>query len=165
MSPISKSLPPATQSDILGILQREQDRAMALLSSSPLLASLFVSYANQAAILESSTPPAESEEWKALENTISALQEENDKLKPENLRMSERLTAAAAALEAFGSQVTSLKDVNVAQGHDIDSLRTELLESKEKHNLLLENSNAERTVLQSMVSDLQVCLGLSLIIG
>ena len=138
---------------------------MALLSSSPLLASLFVSYANQAATLESSTPPAESEEWKALENTISALQEENDKLKLENLRMSERLAAAAAALEAFRSQVTSLKDVSVTQGRDIDSLRTELLESKEKHNLALENSNAERTALQSMVSDLQVCLGLSLIIG
>ena len=138
---------------------------MALLSSSPLLASLFVSYANQAAILESSAHPTESEEWKALENSISALQEENDKLKLENLPMSKRLTAAAAALEAFRSQVTSLKDVNVAQEHDIDSLRTELLESKEKHDLLLENLNAERAVLQSMVSDLQVCLGLSLIIG
>ena len=138
---------------------------MALLSSSPLLASLFVSYANQAAILESSTPPAESEEWKALENTISALQEENDKLKPENFRMSEELTVAAASLEAFRSQVSSLRDVNVARGRDIDSLRTELLESKEKHDRLLENSNAERTALQGLVSDLQVCLKQSLIIG
>ena len=138
---------------------------MALLSSSPLLASLFVSYANQAAIFESSTPPAESEEWKALENTMSALQEENDKLKPENLRMSEELTAAAASLEAFRSQVSSLRDVNVARGRDIISLRTELFESKEKHDRLVENSNAERAALRSMVSDLQVCLEQSLIIG
>lgn len=156
MSPIANSLPPATQSDILGILQREQDRAIALLSSSPLLASLFVSYANQAAAFESYTPPAESEEWKALENTVSRLQEEVDKLKPENLEITERLVAAGASLEAFRSQVTSLKEVNVVQRLDIGSLQAELFESKDKYNRLVEDSNAERDVLQSTVSDLKV---------
>ena len=165
MSPIAKSLPHATQSDILGILQREQDRAMALLSSSPLLASLFVSYANQVTALESSTPPTESEEWKALENTLSTLQEENDRLRPENLHIAERLTAAAASLEAFRFQVTSLKEVNVAQQHDIDSLRAELLESKEESNRLVRNSNAESDALRSIISDLQVCLEPCLING
>ena len=54
--PITKSLAPGTQSNISGILQREQDRAMALLSSIPFLASRFVSCVNQAAALKGSTP-------------------------------------------------------------------------------------------------------------
>ena len=165
MSSIAKSLPPATQSDILEILQREQDHAIALLSSSPLLASIFVSYAHQAAALESSTPSTENEEWKALENTISRLQEEIDKLKPENLETAARLVITAASLEAFRSQVTSLKEVNVAQQHDIDSLRTEVAESQDKYNLLAENSHAERNTLQSIVSDLEVRLQPYLIVG
>ena len=158
MSPIAKSLPPATQIDIIGILQREQDHAMALLSSSPLLASLFVSYANQAAVLHTVTPSAGSEDWKALENTITGLQGEIDKLKPENLEMTERLAEASAALEAFRSQAISLKEVNMTQLHEIDSLRAELLKSKDKYNRLVEDSNAEKDAFRNMVSDLKVCL-------
>jgi molecular chaperone GrpE (heat shock protein) len=162
---ITKSLPPATQIDILGILQREQDHAMALLSSSPLLASLFVSYANQAAALEASTPSIESGEWKTLENTVIRLQNEINQLKPENLEMTERLTAAAASLEAFRFQVSSLKEVNTAQQLDIGSLRTELLELKDKYNRLVENSGVERDTLQSEVSVLKVGLEPCLIAG
>ena len=160
ISPIMNSLSPATQSDILGILQREQDRAVALLSSSPLLASLFVSYANQAAAFESAsaTSPTESDEWKSLENTISALQNEVDKLKPENIKMVGRLEVGAASLEAFRSQVASLKEVNAARQHEIDSLRAELIESKDQYDRLWEDSNAERDSLLSMVSDLEVSL-------
>lgn len=49
------SLFPATQNDLLRI-QREQGHAIALLSLSPLLPNLFVSYANRAAALESTLP-------------------------------------------------------------------------------------------------------------
>ena len=162
ISPIMNSLSPATQIDILGILQREQDRAVALLSSSPLLASLFVSYANQAAALESAsaTSPTESDEWKALETTITALQEEIDKLKPENIKMAEKLEAGTASLEAFRSQVASLKEANTTHQREIHSLSAELIESKDKYNRLLEDSNAERDSLLNKVSDLEVSLGL-----
>ena len=157
ISPIGKSLSPATQSDIIGILQREQDHAVALLSSSPLLASLFVSYANKAATLECTTPSTETEEWKALEKMISTQQEEIDRLKPENVKMTESLEAATASLEAFRSQVASLKEVNVAQQQEINSLRTELLESKDQHIRLVEDSDAEKDALRSTISDLEVC--------
>jgi molecular chaperone GrpE (heat shock protein) len=138
---------------------------MTLLSSSPLLASLFLSYANQAAVLESSTLPTESEEWETLGNTVVRLQEEVNKLKPENTEMMERLTAAAASLEAFRSQVTSLKEVNVAHQLDIGSLQKELFEFKDKYNRLVENSNDERDALQTIVSDLKVGLEPYLITG
>ena len=133
---------------------------MALLSSSPLLASLFISYANQAAALESlsATPSFESEERKALQNTIATLQEEIEKLKSENIETVEGLKAAEASQEAFRSQVSSLKEVNTTQQANIKSLRAELTETKDKHNQLTMNSNAEKVALQTQVLDLEVCL-------
>jgi len=167
MGLITNSLSPATQTDILGILQREQDRAIALLSSSPLLSSLFVSYANQAAALESAfaIPSPESEEWKALQNTIATLQQEVEKLKSDNLEVTEGLEAVEASREAFRSQVASLKEINATQRGDIESLREELTEVKDKYNRLLVDSNAEKATLQVQVLDLEVRLGLRLIAG
>lgn len=106
---------------------------MALLSSNPLLTSLFVSYANRAAALESNVPSTEAEDWEVLENTISVLvQEEIGKLKPENVNITERLEVATASLEAFRSQVASLKEATETQWQDIDSLRAELFGSKDR---------------------------------
>jgi len=154
MSPITNPLSPATQSDILGILQREQDRAITLLSSSPLLASLFVSYANQATALESAsaTPSPESEEWKDLQNTIATLEEEIKKLKSENFELTKGLELA----EAFRSQVLSLKAVNATQQDEVESLRVEFAEVKEKYDRLMVDSNAEKAALQIRVLDLEV---------
>ena len=131
---------------------------MALLSSSPLLVSLFVSYANQAAALESAsaTPSPESEEWKVLQNTTGALREEVGKLKSENFERAEELRAAADSQEAFRSQVSSLKQVNTTQRDDIKSLRAELADAKDNYNRLLANSNTEKVALQGRVLNLEV---------
>ena len=51
--PIASPFSFTTESDVRDILQREQDHVMSLLSLSPLLAGLFISYANRAATLES----------------------------------------------------------------------------------------------------------------
>ena len=158
MGPITASLSPATQSDILGILQREQDHAMALLSSSPLLSSLFVSYANRAAALESasSTPSPESEEWKTLQTTIAELREENGELKSENFGVTGKLEAAVASQEAFRSQVLSLKEINTTQQDDTKSLRAELAEAEDNYDRFMVDSNTEKASLQVQVSDLEV---------
>ena len=158
MDLITTPLSPATQGDILGILQREQDHAVALLSSSPLLSSLFVSYANQAAVLNSSsdTPSSECEEWKTLQAVIATSQGEIEKLKSENLEMAGKLKEAAASQEAFRSQVSSLKEANTVQQDDIKALREELAETKDKHDRLMVDSNAERATLQIRVLDLEV---------
>jgi len=131
---------------------------MSLLTLSPLLSSLFISYADRAAALEaaSTTPSAESEEWKALQATIVTLQEEIEKLTSENLDMTGRLEASAASHEAFRSQVSSLKDANTAQQDDIKSLRAKLVEAKDKYDRLIVDSNAERAALQVQVLDLEV---------
>ena len=135
---------------------------MALLSSSPLLSSLFVSYANQAAAFEaaSATPSPESEEWKAFQNAVATLQEEIKKLKSENLEVTEGLGVAEASREAFRTQVSSLKEVNATQRGDIESLREEVTEAKDKYDRLLADSNAEKAALQVKVLDLEVRLGL-----
>ena len=139
---------------------------MALLASSPLLASLFVSYANQAAALESAstTPSPESEEWKALQNAITTLQEEIENLKSENLEIAEELESAEASREAFRSQVSSLKQVNTTQEDDIKALRVELTETEDKYDRLMVDSNAEKAALQIQALDLKVCLDWCLII-
>jgi len=166
-SPITNSLSPATKTDILGILQREQDRAIAFLSSSPLLTSLFVSYANQAAAFESAsaTPSPESEERKTLllQRDDSILKIE--KLESMNLEVTEGLEAAEASREAFRCQVLSLKEVNTTQENDIKSLQAELAEAKENYDRLMVGSDAERAALQIRVLDLEVRSGSYLAIG
>ena len=157
MGQITDSLSPV-KNDILGILQREQDHAVELLSLSPLLSSLFISYANRAAALEttSATPSPESEEWKSLQDTVAGLQEENEKLKLENLEVVGKMDAAMASREAFCSQVSSLKEVNTTQQGDIRLLRAELAEVKVEYDRLVADSNAERTALRIKNSDLEV---------
>ena len=148
----------ATQSDILGILQREQDRAISLLSLSPLLSSLFISYANRAAALESAaaTPSPSSEEWTALQTTVATLREENEKLKSENFEVTGKLEVAVASQEAFQSQVSSLRELNVTHQDDIKSLRSELSEAEEKYDQFVGSSNAERAAFQIQLFDLEV---------
>jgi len=156
--PITNATPPATQSDILGILQREQDHAMTLLSLSPLLSSLFLSYANRAAALElaSITPSPESEEWNVLQTAVATLREENEKLKSETHEMAEKLGVAEASQDAFRSQVSSLKELNAAQQDDAKSLWAELFEAGDKYDRLMEDSNMEKSTLQVQVLDLEV---------
>ena len=131
---------------------------MSLLSLSPLLSSLFVLYANRAATLEfaNNTPSPDGEEWKALQDTIAALREGNEKLRSENIEVMGELEAAAASQEAFHSQVSSLKEANVTQQDDVQPLRAELVKAKEKYDRFVVGSNAERASLQTRVFDLEV---------
>ena len=140
---------------------------MSLLSLSPLLSSLFVSYANRVAALESAsaTPSPESEEWKALQTTVTALQEENEKLRLEAREIAEKLEVAGASQEAFRSQIASLKEVNTTQQDDIKSVRAELSEAKDKYNRLKVDSDAEKAALEVQVLDLEVRLESSPIVN
>ena len=158
MGPITSSLSPAIQNDILGILQREQNHAVALLSSSPLLSSLFVSYASRAAALESasSSPSRESEEWKSLQSAVAVLREENERLKSDNLEMTEKLEVAMVSEEAFRYHTSFLEEVSTSQQGDIQSLRADLVESRVKYDQLIVDSNAERVALRIQVFDLEV---------
>ena len=140
---------------------------MSLLSLSPLLSSLFVSYANRVAALESAsaTPSPESEEWKALQTTITALREENEKLRLEAREIAEKLEVAGASQEAFRSQIASLKEVNTTQQDDIKSVRAELSGAKDKYDRLKVDSDAEKAALEAQVLDLEVRLESSPIVN
>jgi hypothetical protein len=158
MGPITNSLSPATQSDILEILQREQDHAMSLLSLSPLLSSLFISYANRAASLESAAaaPSPDGEECKALQTTIAVLREENDQLGSENREMAGRLEAAATSQEAFRALVAVLKEDAEIQQDGFRILAAQCSEGNDRYKRLVEESNAEKAALQIQVLDLEV---------
>jgi len=123
---------------------------MSLLSLSPLLSNLFISYAKRAAALESVsvTPSPESEEWKVLQtDTIAILQEENEKLRSTNREVTEKLAAAEASQEAFRSQVSFLKGVYTTQHDDIKSLR-ELVVWTPRINLSVQGDGDHVTNLQ-----------------
>ena len=134
---------------------------MSLLSLSPLLSSLFIAYATRASAAGSAatSPSSESGEWKSLQDTITALQEENEKLRSEVHGMKGRLEAAEASQEEFRSQVSSLGEVNTTQEEEINSLRAQVSEAQHKYNRLAEDSNAEVAALKAQISDLQVGVG------
>lgn len=132
---------------------------MFLLSLSPLLSSLFVSYANRAASHEStSSTPLESEEWKILQNSITTLREENEKLQSENREIFQKLEAAQASQEGSRSHISSLGQVNAAQQNEISSLRKELVESKDLYERVMKDCNAEKAAYQTRISGIEVRL-------
>jgi len=162
MGPITNSLSPATQGDILAILQREQDHAMSLLSLSPLLSSLFISYANRTAALElaSATPSPESEDRKALQATVTALREKNDKLESENRDMAGKLEAAASSQEAFRALVAALKEDVEDQQNNFRNLKEQYAEGNHRYNRLVEESTVERAAFRAQVLDLEASTGI-----
>lgn len=131
---------------------------MSLLSLSPLLSSLFVSYASRASgrMSGSVTTTSDSEEWKVLQDTITSLREENEKLKLEAREMVRKSEMSEASQEMLRSQVSSLNETNAAHREDIKFLRAELVEVKENYNQVVTNSEAEMAALRVKVSDLQV---------
>lgn len=131
---------------------------MALLSSNPLAASLFVSKARQAAANKSITPIPETEKWKVLEKMISTLQEGVDKLKLEKSEMAESLETATTSLEAVLFRVTELEEANAKQEQEINHVREDLSRHRGDYRRLVERLNAEKYVPRSTTTDLEVCL-------
>ena len=133
---------------------------MSLLSLSPLLSSLFISYATRGGALRSTstTPPSESDEWKSFHDTIATLQEENEKLKSEARETAARLGATEASQEELRSQLSSLNEINMTQEGDIKSMRVQVAEAQHKYDRLVEDSNAEKAALKAQISELQVGL-------
>lgn len=70
--------------------------------------------------------------------------------------MAGKLEAAAASQEAFRSQVSSLKEINMTQQVDIKALQTELIGSKDERDRLVLDSNAEKAAFQVQLSNLEV---------
>lgn len=140
---------------------------MSLLSLSPLLSSLFITYATRASSTRSAStsPSPESDEWKSLQDTIATLREENEKLRSDIQGMNGRLEAAEASQEEFRSLGSSLREINATREEEIKSLRVQVFEAQHKYNRLVEDSNAEATALKVQVEELQVSLGSRLIVG
>lgn len=127
---------------------------MSLLDLSPLLADLFLSYANRAAL----TSSPENEERKALREVITTLLEENQKLNSETRGMVRKLRAAEVSQEVLRSRASSLKKANTSQLDNISSLRGELVQVEDDYDRFMADSDAERAALRVEVLDLEVRL-------
>lgn len=127
---------------------------MSLLDLSPLLADLFLSYANRAA----PTSSPENEERKALREVITTLLEENQKLNSETRGMVRKLRATEVSQEVLRSRASSLKKANTSQLDNITSLRGELVQVEDDYDRFMADSDAERAALRVEVLDLEVRL-------
>jgi len=136
---------------------------MSLLSLSPLLSSLFISYANRTAALESAsaTPSPESEDWKALQATVAALREKIDELESENRDMAGKLEAAAGSQEAFRALVAVLKEDAEIQQDGFRILTHQCTEGNDRYNRLVAESTAEKATLHAQILDLEVSIFIS----
>ena len=134
------------QSDILEIFQQEQDRAVSLLSLSPSLATLLLSYSNR----------VEIQNRRAFSEAIIQLLEENQRLKSEAPEMVQRLRATEASQKTVRSQLSSLREAGATHQNAIDSLREELVEVEDKYDRFMADSNAEKAALHLQVLDLEV---------
>jgi len=133
---------------------------MSLLDLSPLLADLFLSYANRAAALEpeSAASSPESEERRALREIITRLLEENQKLKSETRGMVRKLRATEVSQEVFRSRASFIKEANTSQLDDVSSLRGELVQVEDEYDRFMADSGAERAALRVELLDLEVRL-------
>ena len=102
---------------------------MSLLAASPLLSSLFLTYANRAATLDG--PPAPSPidvEWTEMKSLNNRLQEEVTLLRAQLTKETDRAEMAEDCVEALRSQLSSVKDANrdleVAVSHERTRLET-----------------------------------------
>ena len=110
---INPSFMSNTQKDILQIIRKEEDHAMSLLSASPLLSSLFLSYANKAATLDGPQAPSPIDlEWNEMKILNSRLQEEVASLRAQLDKQTGRAQMAEDCVEALRAQITSVKDAN-----------------------------------------------------
>jgi chromosome segregation ATPase len=102
-----------TQKDILQIIRKEEDQAMSLLAASPLLSSLFLTYANRAATLDGSpTPSPIDKEWAEMKASNKSLQDEVESLRAQLHKETERAKAAEDCVDALRAQLSSVKNAN-----------------------------------------------------
>ena len=115
------------QKDILQIIRKEEDQAMSLLAASPLLSSLFLTYANRAAALDGPpTPSPIDEEWSEMKALNTHLQEEVASLRAQLEKETDRANTAEDCVEAFRAQIASLKDANRDLEEGMSDERTNL---------------------------------------
>ena len=102
-----------TQKDILQIIRKEEDHAMSLLAASPLLSSLFLTYANKAATLDGPQAPSPIDvEWADMNAMNAHLQEEVAALRAQLAKEADRAKMAEDCVEALRAQLSSVKDAN-----------------------------------------------------
>ena len=86
---------------------------MSLLAASPLLSSLFLTYANKAAALDGPSAPSPIDlEWTEMKALNNRLQEEVASLRAQLAKEADRAKAAEDCVEALRAQLSSVKDAN-----------------------------------------------------
>ena len=100
---------------------------MSLLAASPLLSSLFLTYANRAAALDGPpTPTPIDREWSEMKALNTRLQEEISSLRAQLEKETDRAKVAEDCVEALRTQVSSFKDANYNLETEVSNERAKL---------------------------------------
>ncbi|KAF9645357.1 hypothetical protein BDM02DRAFT_3262963 [Thelephora ganbajun] len=172
---ISPSVMSNTQRDILQIIRKEEDHAMSLLTASPLLSSLFLTYANRAATLDGPQAPSPIDvEWTEMKTLNSRLQEEIAVLQAQLNKETERAKTAEDCVEALRAQLSSVKDAN----HDLktavsknrirlEAITSEYVECKKEAEdtiaelrVTVDREASARAALSQVIADQQITIAL-----
>ena len=122
---------------------------MSLLSASPLLSSLFLTYANRAATLDG--PPAPSPidlEWTEMKTLNDRLQEEVASLRAQVNKETDRAKVAEDCVEALRAQLSSVKCAN-------RDLETEALDERTKLEVVTSEYVAYKKEAKDTIAELR----------
>lgn len=162
-----------TQKDILQIIRKEEDHAMSLLAASPLLSSLFLTYANKAAALDGPQAPSPIDvEWTEMKALNNRLQEEVASLRAQLGKETDRAKLAEDCVEALRVQLSSVKDASgdfeMALSHErfmLDNTTSEYAKYKKdatdtiaELRTTMGKEAAARAALSQVIADQQTAL-------
>lgn len=115
------------RTEVMRLLQREQEKAVALLEASPLLSYLFFTYA----ISAKATP----------DPPVSDRSEELSSLKMRSEKLESELAAARVALTDAQNMVESLHD-------EVHQVKADMIEARSRQAAVLEEKEGEREALR-----------------
>lgn len=165
---VDPSIMSNTQRDILQIIRKEEDHAMSLLAASPLLCSLFLTYANRAATLDGPPSPSPIDvEWAEMKTLNNRLQEEVASLRAQLSKETDRAEMAEDCVEALRAQLSSVKcdnhDLEMAVSGErarLEAVTSEYAEhKKEANDTIVELRNSVDKEAVSKLSHIKSCMG------
>ena len=122
---------------------------MSLLSASPLLSSLFLTYANRAAALDGPAAPSPVDvEWTEMKTLNNRLQEEVTLLRDQLNKETDRAKVAEDCVEALRAQLSSVKCSN-------RDLETEALDERNKLERITSEYMAYKKEAKDTIAELR----------
>ena len=135
------------ESEVLHILQKEHTHALSLLRSSPLLSSLFVSYATKApgspvhsqssSSASSPIPNHNDERWTDLKASFETLRTDHDKLRADYVSLTKQVEQDQKEMTELRERFTDIQNQHVAAETELIKAQGDMREMQTKYDAAL----------------------------